>query len=178
MRMTMRHCLLALFATGLMAALPATACVEGDVRGEVVIAERQAGATATGETEILHLLGAGWLRSAEIVKRGGDTDNTYVSLELDGQPAIVTSFANLKNPWMQINTPFLVANVTTEGDISRMTIWYSPEMKFRSMLLVRVDVKEDGVEHVNIRTTMNKPAPHEHVAGQTSGILAALPVFK
>jgi len=174
----LRNCVAALITTGLMAAVPGSACVEGDIRGDVVVAEHQVGATAAGDTAIFHLLGAGWLRAAEIVKRGGATDKTFVSLELDGEPAIVTSFANLKNPWMQLATPYIVANVKTEGNISRMTIWYSPERKFRSMLLVRVEVAEDGVESVDIRTTMNKPAPHEHVGGQPGGILAALPVFK
>ena len=53
-----------------------------------------------------------------------------------------------------------------------------PEVKFRGMMLVRVNVKEDGVEGVRVRMTMNKPAPHEHVAGQSGGILATLPAFK
>ncbi len=177
-RTKLRHCLLSLLATGCMVAVPGVACVEGAIRGEMVIAKRDVGATPTGQGAVFHLLGAGWLRSAEIVKRGGDTDKTYVSLELDGEPVIKTSFANLKNPWMQLNTPLIVADVKTEGDVSRMTIWYSPELKFRSMLLIRVEVKEDGVESVNMRATMNKPAPHEHVAGQPGGILAALPVFE
>ena len=156
----------------------ALACVEGDIRGDVVIAEHDAGATPAGETAIFHLLGAGWLRSVVVTKLGGSDDQTYVTLEADGQEVFRTSFANLKNPMMQLNTPYIVAHVKTTGTIDRLTLWYSPEVKFRGMLLVRVNVKEDGVEGVRMRMTMNKPAPHEHVAGQPAGILATLPAFK
>ncbi len=154
------------------------ACVEGDIRGDVVVAEHDAGATAAGETATFHLLGAGWLRSVVVTKLGGSDDRTYVTLEADGVDVFSTSFANLKNPMMQLNTPYIVANVTTTGNIDRLTLWYSPEVKFRGMLLVRVSVKEEGVEGVRMRMTMNKPAPHEHVAGKPAGILATLPVFK
>jgi hypothetical protein len=160
------------------AAGPAAACVEGDLRGDVVIAEHDAGATPAGETASFHLLGAGWLRSAVITKVGGSDDATFVTLEVDGKDVFSTSFANLKNPMMQLNTPYIIANVKTTGNIERMTIWYSPEVKFRGMLLVRVDVREDGVDGVGMRMTMNKPAPHEHVAGKPGGILASLPAFE
>ena len=153
------------------------ACVEGDLRGDAVTFEREVGATAAGDEASMNVLGAGWFRVAAIEKHGGGSDQTYVTLELDGQPVITTSFAALKNPWMQLNTPFIVANVQTDGDTSTMTIWYSPELKFRAMAVVRVDVKEDGVNSLRMRTVMNKPAPHEHPPGTTPTTLA-LPAFK
>lgn len=157
----------------------ALAC--GEVfRGEMVTAEREMGATAAGESRTYHVLGAGWFRAVEIAKRGGDSDNTTVTLELDGEPMISTSFAALKNPWMQLDTPLMGAKVRTEGDTSIMTIWYSAELKFRNMAAVRIDVQEDGVGDLKTRTVMNKPAPHEHLAGQAIGATAtaALPAFK
>ncbi len=178
MCLTNRLLVLLVALAGSFASGAAIACVEGDLRGDVVTAEHEAGATPSGETATFHLIGAGWLRSAVITKRGGTDDSTMVSLEIDGQDVFKTTFSNLKNPMMQINTPFIVANVKTVDGVDRMTIWYSPEMKFRGMLLVRVDVKEDEVEDVRMRVIMNKPAPHEHVAGQPSGILATLPAFK
>jgi len=160
--------------TGATAAL---AC--GEVfRGDMVTAEREVGATHSGETATFHVLGAGWFHAAEIVKHGGSSDNTSVTLELDGEPIISTSFANLKNPWMEINTPMIIVNVRTVGDTSTMTIWYAPELKFRSMAALRIEVGEDGVDSLKMRTVMNKPAPHEHIAGQQVGNIAALPAFK
>lgn len=157
--------------------MAALACVEGDVRGEAVTIEREVGATLSGEEAAIRILGAGWFRAAEVVKQGGSTDRTSVTLELDGEPMITTSFATLKNQWTQLETPFIVAKVSTEGDVSRMTIWYSPELKFRGMATLRIEVEEDGVTSLRMRTVMNKPAPHEHLAGQPGG-LPGLPAFK
>ena len=158
-------------------ATAALAC--GEVfRGDMVTAEREVGATHSGEAATFHVLGAGWFHAAEIVKRGGSSDDTSVTLELDGEPVITTSFANLKNPWMEINTPFIIVNVRTVGDTSTMTIWYAPELKFSAMAALRVEVREEGVDSLKMRTVMNKPAPHEHIAGQQIGTIAALPAFK
>jgi hypothetical protein len=159
------------------ASTAAVACVEGDVRGEAVTIEREVGTTPSGEEAAIRILGAGWFRAAEVVKQGGSTDQTSVTLELDGEPMITASFAALKNQWTQLETPYIVAKVSTEGDASRMTIWYSPELKFRGMAILRVDVEEDGVTSLRMRTVMNKPAPHEHLAGQPGG-LPGLPAFK
>jgi hypothetical protein len=155
----------------------AVAC--GEVfRGDMVTAEREVGATHAGEAATFHVLGAGWFHAAEIVKHGGSSDDTTVTLELDGEPIITASFADLKNPWREINTPMIIVNVRTVGDTSTMTIWYAPELKFRAMAALRIEVREDGVDSLKMRTVMNKPAPHEHIAGQQIGPTAALPAFK
>lgn len=173
------HTLAIAIAALLAGAGNALAC--GEVfKGEIVTSEREMGATPTGESRSYHVLGAGWFRAVEITKQGGASDNTTVTLELDGQPMIATSFAALKNPWMQLDTPMMGAKVRTEGDTSTMTIWYSAELKFTTMAAVRIDVQEEGVDNLRTRTVMNKPAPHEHLAGQAIGATAAaaLPAFK
>jgi len=173
-----RLCLTAFGAVAAWAvSVTAVACVEGDVRGEAITIEREVGTTASGQEAAIRILGAGWFRAAEIVKQGGTTDNTNVTLELDGEPMITISFARLKNQWSQLETSFIVAKVSTEGDTSRMTIWYSPELKFRGMATLRVEVEEEGVDRLRLRTVMNKPAPHEHLAGQPGGI-PGMPAFK
>ncbi len=158
-------------------ATAAVAC--GEVfRGDMVTAEREVGATHSGESASFHVIGAGWFHAAEIVKHGGSSDNTVVTLELDGEPIITASFADLKNPWREINTPMIIVNVRTVGDTSTMTFWYAPELKFRTMAALRIEVQEEGVDGLKMRTVMNKPAPHEHIAGQQIGTTAALPAFK
>ncbi|HKB81929.1 MAG TPA: hypothetical protein VKD04_01860 [Burkholderiales bacterium] len=181
MRRTSRHFTrlrsLAAILVLLASATAAFAC--GEVfRGDMVTAEREVGATRSGEAATFHVLGAGWFHAAEIVKRGGSSDDTSVTLELDGESIIIASFADLKNPWREINTPMIIVNVRTVGDTSTMTIWYAPELKFRAMAALRVEVQEEGVESLKMRTVMNKPAPHEHIAGQQIGTTAALPAFK
>lgn len=173
-------CLLAPAAAFLLAGAGAVLACGEVFRGEIVISDREMGATATGESKTYHVLGAGWFRAVEIVKQGGTSDNTTVTLELDGESMITTSFATLKNPWMQLETPLMGAKVRSDGNTSTMTIWYSSELKFTSMAAVRIDVQEDGVDDLKMRTVMNKPAPHEHIAGQAIGTTAAasLPAFK
>ena len=167
-------CVLATFAASPCAAL---ACGE-PLRGDMVTAERLIGPTASGDNAGFHVLGAGWFHAVEIVKRGGSSDDTSVTLELDGEPLITAKFADLKNPMMEINTTMMIVNVRSTGDTETLTIWYAPEVKFRAMAAVRIEVRESGVESLKVRTVMNAPAPHEHVAGQAIGSIAALPAFK
>jgi hypothetical protein len=72
--------LAAIAAAGVSAA--ALACVEGDVRGDAVTIEREVGSTPSGEEAAIRVIGAGWFRAAEVVKKGGSTDNTSVTLEM------------------------------------------------------------------------------------------------
>lgn len=161
----------------LLASAPAAACVEGDLRGDIVRLDKEVGETPQGERASMQIVGAGWSRAATVVKDGGSTGQTWVTLELDGEPMITTSFSMLANPWFQLSTDSISASVRVEGTRSTMTIWYSPELKFRALASLRVEVKEEGVEHLRVSAIMNKPAPHEHVPGQP-GTAVALPAFK
>ena len=163
-------------AAGLLATpVAALACVDGAPKGEMVTIERQMDSTAAGDHGDFRVMGAGWFQATEIVKRGGSSDDTEVIIELDGEEVIAANFATLKQPWRQLSTPYIVANVRSAGETSTMTIWYSPELKFRALLSVRVQVREDGVDGVHMRAVMNKPGPHEDVPGTQT---AALPAFK
>jgi hypothetical protein len=174
---SVRALVVAGIAASLSLPLGALACVDGAPKGEMVTIERQMDNTAAGQQGDFHVMGAGWFRATEIVKRGGSSDDTNVVIELDGEQVMAASFATLKQPWMQLNTPYIVANVRTSGDTSTMTIWYSPELKFRAILAVRVQVQEEGVKGVHMRAVMNKPGPHEDKPGQQQ-TASALPAFK
>lgn len=153
----------------------ASACVEGAPRGEAVTLEKASESSRRGEQASMQIIGAGWFRSLTVEKDGGTTDDTTVTLELDGAPMISTSFAILKNAWNQLGTSSIVADVRTVGGKQVMTIWYSPELMFRAFASVRVDVNETGVGGVRIRSIMNKPGPHDvHLTGTA----VALPAFK
>ena len=160
---------------GLAACDRASACGEV-LRGDAVTIERSVSAPERGKDATMHVLGAGWIHAVEIVKTGGRDDSTYVTFELDGQEMITTSFAQLKNPWNQIQSPNFIANVTTVGDKSTMTIWYLPELRFKAIMALRIDVQEENIDSLQMRAMMNKPAPHEHVGQQAA--VSALPAFK
>jgi hypothetical protein len=181
LKMTVRHllgsALLPILAAALVGGASSVRACGEVLRGEIVIAEREVGPTQTGESATFPFLGAGWFQAAEVLKTGGFGDNTVVTLELDGDPVISASFADLKKPWMQVNSQYLIVNVRAQGNISTLTVWYMNELKFRNMAVLRIDVAETGVESLKIRTVMNKPAPHEHLIGQASAA-PALPAFK
>jgi hypothetical protein len=158
------------FALG-MAAVCAHACLEGPLRGEAVTIERELSTTSQHEAPAVLVLGGGFFHAAAVVKRGGGSDNTRVTIELDGEAVFSNSFATLKNPWMQMGSGSFLAQVRTEGDVSTMTVWYSPELKFRRVMTVRVAVDEEGVQALRLRAVMNRPAPHEHHAGQPAASL-------
>ena len=153
------------------ALLPALACVEGPLRGEAVTIERELSAASAHEAPAVLVLGGGFFHAAAVVKHGGSSDNTRVTIELDGEAVFSNSFATLKKPWMQMGSSSFLAQVRTEGDISTMTVWYSPELKFRRVMTVRVGVDEEGVQALRLRAVMNRPAPHEHHAGQPAALL-------
>ena len=163
-------------AASLGAAPTVLACVEGDIRGESVTTERDMGALATGEEASVQIVGAGWFHAAEITKQGGSNDHTQITIDLDGVPLISTSFATLKDPWMQVQTQYIVAMVRTEGDVSMMSLWYTPDLKFNMQVRLRIEVQEDGVESFKVRTVLSKALPHSHPNGQ--GAILALPAFK
>lgn len=155
-----------------MASAVALACVEGPLRGEAVTIEREAGTTPAGEETAIRVLGGGFFHAAAVVKQGGTDDSTFVTIELDGEPVFSNSFGTLKNPWMQMGSSSFLAKVRTEGDTSTMTVWYSPELKFRRVMTVRVGVGEEGVQALRLRAVINRPAPHEHPAGQPAALLS------
>ena len=154
----------------------AMACVN-DIRGEAVTIEQAARSTSSGAEISMDRLGGGWFHSAEIVKEGGSTEETYVTLTLDGQDMITTSFASLENPWMQLDTPYMVAQVRSEGNRRTMTIWYAPELRFMFLVSLHVDVHEHGVESVRMRAVMNKAIHIAPLPGMPTAN-AALPAFK
>jgi hypothetical protein len=155
---------------------PAPACVEGDVRGEAVKVERSPGSMASGEEASMQVVGAGWFHAVEVVKKGGSSDNVSVTVELDGAPLMATSFATLKNKWMQLQTNNIIATVRTVGDEDVLTLWYTPDVKFNTHVAVRIMVEEQGVDDLRMRAVLSRALPHSHPNGTAA--LAALPAFK
>ena len=154
----------------------AIACVY-DLRGEALTIEQTAQSTSSGAEISMDRLGGGWFQAAEIVKEGGSTDETDVTLALDGQEMITTSFASLQNPWMQLDNAYMVANVRVEGNTRTMTIWYTPELRFMFLVSLHVDVHEKGVDSVRMRAVMNKAIHVAPLPGSPTAN-AAFPAFK
>lgn len=172
-----RATLRALLGACLAAAAPATMACAEVLRGEAVSVERNREAPGAGDNAGVQVLGAGWFRAATVTKVGGTTHDTTLTVELDGEPLVRATFAELRDGWRQVQSGALSITLRTEGNVSVLTVWYPDELKFRALANLRVDVAEAGVESVRVSAVLNKPAPHEHVPGNAAAV-AGLPVFK
>lgn len=154
----------------------ALACAEV-LRGEAVTLERGRDAPLDGDNAGVQLLGAGWFRAATVTKVGGTTHDTTLTVELDGEPLVSATFAELRDGWRQVQSGALSITLRIEGTVSTLTVWYPDELRFQALANLRVDVHESGVESVRVSAVLNKPAPHEHQPG-AAGAVAGLPAFK
>lgn len=167
----------ALFGACLGAAAPAVMACAEVLRGEAITLERDRGAPDAGDNAGVQVLGAGWFRAATVTKVGGTTHNTTLTVELDGEPLVRATFAELRDGWRQVQSGALSITLRTEGNVSTLTIWYPDELKFTALANLRVDVAESGVESLRVSAVLNKPAPHEHIPGNAAAV-AGLPAFK
>ena len=117
-----------LFAATLAGLFSSSALACGEVlRGDMVSAERELGATKQGGEASFHVLGAGWFHAVEITKRGGSNGDTAVTLELDGErlgkrndPPLVSEnaraiLAGLGYPEERVESLFARGIVTAPG---------------------------------------------------------------
>lgn len=172
-----RTTLRALIGACLFTFAPATMACAEVLRGEAVTLERGRETPGAGDNAGVQVLGAGWFRAATVTKVGGTTHDTTLTVELDGEPLVRATFAELRDGWRQVQSGALSITLRTEGNVSVLTVWYPDELKFSALANLRVDVAEAGVESVRVSAVLNKPAPHEHVPGNAAAV-AGLPVFK
>lgn len=97
------------------------------------------------ENELVSLEGPGTFVSARVVKQGGASGITFVSLEIDGKVVVNRSVAALKNWGMTQNNPFGVA-VFTAGDIDTVTIGFQQPIAFKDSLVLKAIVGETDTD--------------------------------
>lgn len=97
--------------------------------------------------DLVDLSGPGTFVAARMVKQGGDSGLTAISLEIDGKVVVQRNVAALKNWGMTQNNPFGVV-VFTSGDIDTVTVGFSQPMTFENNLVLRAIVGESGVVQI------------------------------
>ena len=123
-----------------------------NLKGATIVGADQAEGLVTdllnpSENELVSLEGPGTFVSARMVKQGGASGITFVSLEIDGNVVVNRSVAALKNWGMTQNNPFGVA-VLTAGDIDTVTIGFQQPIAFEESLVLKAIVEEDGVVQI------------------------------
>jgi hypothetical protein len=113
-------------------------------------AERTQGLRAPageGEHVLVQLKGPGVFIAAEVVKQGGESDLTFVDLDLDGRNVTNISFAAARNTGLTQQNPYglvLLGSRATDN----LTIGFPVPLRFERELKLSVVVKEAGVVQI------------------------------
>ena len=96
---------------------------------------------------LVQLKGPGVFIAAEVVKMGGDSDLTFVDLDLDGRNVTNISFAAARNTGLIQQNPYglvLLGSRATDN----LTIGFPVPLRFERELKLSVVVKEAGVVQI------------------------------
>lgn len=113
-------------------------------------AERTQGLRAPapeGEHVLVQLKGPGVFVAAEITKQGGDSDLTFVSLDLDGKNVTNISYAAVRNQGLTQQNPYGLVLLGTRA-LDTLTIGFPVPLRFERELKLSVIVKEPGIVQI------------------------------
>lgn len=110
-------------------------------------AEGLVSAPETGEHVLVSLEGPGVFVAARMVKQGGVSGLTAVTLEIDGKTVVQRNIAALRNWGMTQMNPFGVV-LLSSGDIDTVTIGYPVSIAYRHSLTLKAMVGESGVVQI------------------------------
>ena len=103
--------------------------------------------TAASDHLLVDLRGSGVFLGAEVVKQGGDSDLTFVNLDIDGRNVTSISFAAAENAGLTQQNPFgLVLLVSTA--LKNLTIGFPSPLRYKKELKLSVQVNENGVVQI------------------------------
>jgi hypothetical protein len=96
---------------------------------------------------LVSLKGPGLFLAAEVVKQGGSTDLTFVSLDIDGRNVTSLSYAAARNSGLTQQNPYGVVFLQADN-LQNLTIGYPSPLRFDQELNLSVKVSEDGVVQI------------------------------
>jgi hypothetical protein len=100
-----------------------------------------------GSYKLVVLKGPGVFVGAHVSKQGGDTDLTFVSLDIDGRNVVNLSYAAARNLGFTQDNPYGLVVLQTRP-IDNLTIGYPEPLVYEKELVLSVEVKEDGVVQI------------------------------
>ena len=100
-----------------------------------------------GSYKLVVLKGLGVFVGAEVAKQGGDSDLTFVSLDIDGRNVVNLSYAAAGNQGLTQANPFGLVLLQTRP-IDNLTIGFPEPLAYARELVLSVVVKEDGVVQI------------------------------
>lgn len=100
-----------------------------------------------GSYKLVVLKGPGVFVGAHVSKQGGETDLTFVSLDIDGRNVVNLSYAAARNVGFTQANPYGLVLLQTRP-VDNLTIGFPEPLAYEKELVLSVEVKEDGVVQV------------------------------
>ena len=100
-----------------------------------------------GSNLLVTLKGPGLFLAAEVVKQGGNSGATFVSLDIDGRNVVSLSFAAAENSGLTQFNPFGLVLLKSAA-LKNLTIGFPSPLRFRRQLKLTVTVNETGVAQI------------------------------
>ena len=100
-----------------------------------------------GAYKLVVLKGPGVFVGAQVSKQGGDTDLTFVNLQIDGRNVVSLSYAAARNFGLTQANPYGLVLLQTRP-IDNLTIGFPEPLAYAEELVLGVEVKEDGVVQI------------------------------
>lgn len=98
--------------------------------------------------ELVKLTGPGLFISAEITKQGGNSDLTFVILDIDGKNVVNISIAALFNQGLTSHNSYGISVFRSVAALDTVTIGFPYPLTFKKSLSLKVTVKETGVVQI------------------------------
>jgi len=100
-----------------------------------------------GTHKLVSLTGPGTFVAAHVSKQGGDSDLTFVSLDIDGKNVVSLSIAAARNIGFTQANPYGLV-LLQAGGIDNLTIGFPEPLAYAKTLVLSVEVKEAGVAQI------------------------------
>lgn len=125
--------------------MPTQDCVQG-----VCDPERTQGLKAPapkGDHVLVELKGPGIFLGAEVTKQGGDTDLTFVILDIDGRNVTNISYSAARNSALTQQNPYGLV-LLQSAILKNLTIGFPSPLRYKKNLKLSVTVNEDHIVQI------------------------------
>jgi hypothetical protein len=98
--------------------------------------------------ELVKVKGPGLFLSAEVTKQGGNSDLTFVILDIDGKNVVNISIAALFNQGLTSANSYGISVFSSGASLETVTIGFPYPLTFNKLLSLKVTVNEPGVVQI------------------------------
>ena len=98
--------------------------------------------------DLVKLKGPGLFLSAEVTKQGGNSDLTFIILDIDGQNVVNISIAALFNQGLTAHNSYGIAVYRSAAALETVTIGFPFPLTYKRSLHLKATINETGVVQI------------------------------